>query len=424
MLHKGVGFIIFLWLAASMSAPAYAGLGLMLALQTGITTFASAGVVDSLLGRIKHSHESEVQQRYFVATMDVFWALAVIVLAMVAALSGPITHLTGASWQTLAAVMITGVLSAFFLVQAYLIRLQERHQAAILVGTIPPLAGLIVGIALYLAQQTISSFFLGSAIVMAASLPALSRLYVGWGGPSLHKKESQQIAKSMPPFMVVALLAWVIGYGSTFLINIFFTENEGARFTFAYTLASVLQLLATSLNQVWAPRFFKQVHVVPLAEIERQNDRFYLLQGAIVGTAGALLIIAIPLAIRLSGISQLEHYQNLNLELFCLLAVYALSINWYHAQNYFLAHGRGGAFMTAVVASTLAGVAIWVLGAWIFGVFGAYLGFVAQALLKGAVTNLWAARRWGIRILWQGPALALAILGLGAVGSHLMSGIG
>lgn len=420
VIYKGIGFLAFLWLAANMSVQAYATMGMLQALQTGITAFAAAGAIEALVGRLKHSTSPEDQSRSFGATMDIFWGLALIAACAVICFRTPFMNLIEVSPMDLVAVAGVGILSAFYQIQAHLIRLRERHGASIAVGTLPPLISLLAGVGAFHMAGSLTAFFLGMVTVLIVSLPAFAPLYVGWGGPSFQLSAIRPIVSRMPPFMVVALLSWSVGYGSTFLINIIFTAEEGARFTFTYTLSSALQLVATSLNQVWSPRFFKLVHQVSFSDIEKQNSRFYFLQGIAIGTVGAVLIVAVPVAIKVMDVDLLQHYQHLQFEMFCLFAVYAVSINWYHSQNYFFVHGHGRSFMLASVSAMLVGLAIWIGIAFEFGIVGAYIGFLMQAIIRSIIVNVRAHLTWGVNILWEGPVASLALLSLGVAASLLI----
>ena len=175
-----------------------------------------------------------------------------------------------------------------------------------------------------------------------------------------------------------------------------------------------MQLVASSLNQVWSPRFFRIVHEMPVAEVESRNRRFSAMQGVILGVAGAIVLAVVPFATKLVGPS-LASYRDLELELFFLFAAYAVSIPWWHAQNYYFAHSKGAELMNVTLATSAIGMAGWVCAMWLLGVIGIYVGFMLLMLTRMVGALLWARKKWSINILWEGPVVALLLLGAGSL---------
>ena len=163
---------------------------------------------------------------------------------------------------------------------------------------------------------------------------------------------------------------------------------------------------------------FRSVGQQPAAQLEARNQRFYRLQGLALGLCGAAVVLVLPPLLGLAG-GNLLQYRSIGPDLSWLFAGYAVAIPWWHAQNYFLVHGQGRQLMSVVIASTVAGVAAWLLMMWAFGVVGVYAGFMVQMLIRSACI-WWVARRaWSLRLAWQGPALALVLL----AGASALSGL-
>lgn len=408
-LQKGLGFLLFMWFAGSLSVDDYARFGLLYALQTGVAALALAGIIETTIGGLKDADDSDGQKALLRSANVVFLltsGIAIFAIPMAFSWSG--TY----GWPAIVGAAVSGALSAFFILQAQLARIVERHGVALLLGFLPGLIGLLGGLAGFLIEPSPRAFFLGSTIGLVTSLPLAGFAKLGFANAFLRDVRARRILLTMGPFVLVALVDWFLGYGSTYLTKAFFANEVVARFVFAYTLSSIMHLVATSLNQAWSPRVYRMIHSEPLTAVERGNRRFYLLQGLILGAVGAGLLIAVPIAVAM--IPSMAAYRNLQLECFILFAIYACVIPWYHTQNYYYAHQQGPVLMRISIVSSLLGLAFWVAAAVVLGPIGAYVGLLLMTLVKVLGGVFWARRTWGIWILWQGPALGLTLLAVGA----------
>jgi hypothetical protein len=61
--QKGAGFVIIMWLGRVLSVDNYARLGLLMALQAGLTAMASAGVVEAVIGLLRDASRRQCHVR-------------------------------------------------------------------------------------------------------------------------------------------------------------------------------------------------------------------------------------------------------------------------------------------------------------------------------------------------------------------------
>ena len=407
--QKGLGFLLFMWLAQSLSVPAYATFGLLYALQAGVAALAGAGVSEAVIGLLKGRASHEARASLFGSANSVFLLVASATAAVAVVAGSRILGPADASGFALSSVIVAGVVTAFCAQQAQLVRLEEDHRASLVLSFFPPAAGLVGGFLGYLLGGSVSAFFLGSAVALTACLLVVGVARVGVYRFARSRSDIAPILQRLAPFVLVAVLGWLSGYGNTYLVQSNFDPIDVARFTFAYTISSVMQLVATSLNQVWSPRVFKLVHEATASEVESRSRRFFLLQGVFLGAVGALVLTITPIATRLGG-EGMAAYVSLTDELFFLLAAYALAIPWYHAQNYYFAHSKGKALMNVTIVTSIAGLLLWFLAVHLFGTLGVYIGFMLMMVARSLGTLYWARRLWAVGLPWEGPAVALALL--------------
>jgi O-antigen/teichoic acid export membrane protein len=413
-LQKGCGFAVFLWLAHSLSAQDYATFGLLFALQTALATLAVAGIVEAVMGLLKECNSRAQRLHLFATANTVFTILsapAVVVAVVVydvlmrdgrVAVNGPAFAIAG------------GLLAAFISLQASVVRLEERHRVAIALGFFPPLLGFVGGAVAVFNGYGVTSYYVGSTLGLLLALLVAVALRVGTYAFTARRTDLTQFLTRIAPFILVALVGWCGGYGNTYVVKALFTSTDVAKFTFAYTLSSVMQLVATSLNQVWSPRFLRLIHELPATQVEARNRRFFALQGVALGVTGAGLLLIVPLVISKVG-GNLAAYSGMNLEMLLLFAAYAFAIPWYHLQSYYYAHGMGKALMSATVLGSVCGIVLALVAMWAWGTIGVYVGFMVQFITRSLGTVLWARKEWAVRIAWEGIAAAVVLLGGAAV---------
>jgi O-antigen/teichoic acid export membrane protein len=411
-LLKGIGFVLFLWLARSLSVEDYATFGLYYALQTGIATLAIAGIGESVVGLLKEHEPPPMRAKLFGAANAVFALMGAASIGMAILLFGLLAQPTTGSTYGVALVIVVGMLTAFLSLQAGLVRLEERHLATLSLSFVGPLAGLAGGFIGFLNEQSVSAFFLGSAVGLSLSVLVLGMYGIGFYGFVGRMRETSPILLRIAPFIGITFLGWLSGYGNSYFIKALFEPSDVATFTFAFTLASIMQLVASSLNQVWGPRFYRIVHKKPLEDVERENRRFFRWQGIAMGLAGGMVIAIFPSAIDVIG-GNLIAYRGIQAELLLLFAAYVVLIPWWHCQNYFLVHGKGQELMRVVLRTSVMGVFSWLLLMWFLGPLGIYLGFLVQMLMRMSGLVISAKEHWPVTIAWDGVAAALVLLGAG-----------
>ncbi len=216
----------------------------------------------------------------------------------------------------------------------------------------------------------------------------------------------------------MTFVGWLSGYGNNYVIKMFFQPAEVARFTLAFTLSSILQLTASSLNQAWSPRFYRITHELTVDEVEKENSRFCYLQGIVLGVVGGIVITLFPLTTSILG-GNLAAYQSMHLELFLLFSSYVLLIPWWHCQNYYFAHGMGSNLTKNVLITSVIGIPVWFVLMWLLGPIGIYIGFMTQVLLRSIGVIYGAKKIWPVTISWDGVTIGILVL----LGSFVLSGI-
>jgi O-antigen/teichoic acid export membrane protein len=400
-----VGFVLFVWLAHSLSVEDYATFGLYYALQTGLATIALAGIVEVVVGLLKEHQNAHERRQLFAAANSVFVPTAAGAILVAVSI---FSFVAGSARNAVAAelcVVLSGALLAFASLQSQIVRLQERHRASLYFSFLPQCAGLVAGFGAFFHERTVESFFVGNCGGVLIALLALRIVRVGSYGFG-RTSQTRVIYAHVAPFIAIAFLGWLSGYGNNYFVKMFFAPTQVARYTFALTLSSVVQLMAAALNQVWSPRFFRLIHELPFNEAEGKNLAAFRLQAIALGVVGGgVIALCAPILGMLGG--NLQAYRSMQFELLLLFASYVLLCPWWHCYNHFLAQGKGDALMRIVLVTSVAGIATWVALMWKLGPLGIYVGFLAQMVFRSLAIVFAAKRLWPVRIAWDGVAAGL-----------------
>lgn len=404
--------MLFLWLARSLSTADFANFGLLYALQQGLATFAIAGIVEATIGLLKNQRKEDQYQLLFRASNLCFVVMSACAVPVALFIWALYLRSAQVLLSTSVVVTIGGILLAFSSLQAQIVRLEEKHLWSLAFSFIPPSVSLIGGAVAFWLYKTAAFYFVGYAAGLFISLTMMRFVRIGNWTSDAKIPLSIAIFRGAAPFMAVAIVGWLSGYGNNYILNVIFEPLQIARFTFALGLSSTLQLVASALNQVWSPRFFRTVHTLPSEEIEIRNKAFFRIQAMALGLVGGLVIAFFPRALSWVG-GNLTAYRSMTLEMSLLFASYVLLSPWWHCNNYYLVHGKGRELMNVVLATSATGVAVWILLMWLLGPIGIYVGFFLQMLVRTLGIVLSARRRWSVTIAWDGVVGGIVFTTLG-----------
>ena len=410
--------LALLWLGRELPVEQYAAVGLLYALQIGVGSFAGVGIAEVVIGSLK-DHRSEAERDWLFRTAVTMFLLSGAFVSgagwIVAAASGGAMKLGGV--ERLSAIA-AGAVTAFSALQAQMLRLQEHHLRSLSFSFVIPLSMVAMGSLAFLLNRSVAAFFIGEALGGGGMLAALRLAGVGCWSFSLGNPAVWSAFRKVPAFATIAVFGWLSGYGANFMISMLATAPEVATFTILFTVASSMQLLASSFNMVWGPRFYRLVHQGVPNKVERENRRFFLLLGLTLGLAGGVVIAFLPLGLRFFG-GNLTSYEAVSLKEFLLLVGYVFVIPWWHCQNYYLVFDKGRELRNNVIVTGVLGVAAWIAAILMFGAVGIYGGFAIQMFLRAMGIVMGARRFWSLGISWEGVFAGVVLCGIGLLISHV-----
>lgn len=408
MLQKGIGFVIFMYFANIFSVKEYAAFGINYSIFTVISALAFSGIIEAVIGLMREHKANKTFHELFKAANSVFAVLAVSASVLVSITVFLLYRHNLDNNFEIIIIALGAAFSSLFIFQSTLVRLEEQHILSILLLIVPSIIGYFCGLTAVLFFKTGFSYFAGTLLSYAICLVLFLVNKRNFTGFSFDKTYIKKIVNRISPYIIIAILGWLLGYGNTFLVKYLFNDLQVAIFVFLLTISSILQLVATSMNQVWAPRFFINYDKDPIHLLEEKNQKFTIIQGLVLGAIGAMIILIFPLLI--SYFHNLEKYSNNKLEMFCLFGGYIVSIPWWHSQNYFMINDNGKSLMNLTIVSGVVGYLLWIFCMFFLGSKGIYVGFFTQMLIRTIIVFTKAKKNWDIKFDWLGILFGMVIL--------------
>ena len=407
-LLKLAGFVLVVWLAKRLTVAEYATWGLLYSLQVGVALLGAVGIIESVIALLKLCPAERDRNRLFAAANGVFTFNIMLAAVLSSFLYLAVAERTAASAYTYSWVLASGGLLAASALQAQFVRLEEKHAASLYFSFVAPMAGMLGSLIAVMVEMSARSFYLGSALGLGLALACGKIAGIGSFAFTRSVADWKPILVRVGPFAAVGLLGWLSGYGNNYVTELWFDAAEVAKFTLAFMLVGILQLVASAMNQVWSPRFYRLMQEQPAEEVELRNRRFFQWQAVALGGTGALLIFIFPIAARLAG-GNLAVYQSMRLELYLLVVAYIAIVPFWHCQNYLLVHDNGPAMMKIHVISSLIGITVLAGLLVILGPLGVYVGFLVQMVLRSAAAVFVSRKKWRISIGWEGVGAGIGI---------------
>ena len=405
--QKGVGFVVFMWLATILSVKEYADFGLQYAVFTAIAAIAGSGITSAVVALLNEYSSDSKRKTLFAATGSTFLVLSFVSILISLVLFLFFGQIFNNIFDLLI-VLMSSILTSYYVLQSILVRFNESHFESLVLSFAPQLIGYFSGFIFVLFYKTSISFFWGTLVGQMISLSIFSFKQIYFYGFSNEIKLITLLLRRLIPYTLIAIIAWFLGYGNTFFVDYLFEKKVVAIFVFLYTISSILQLVATSMNQVWSPRFFKLFKDISTKEIENKYLKFTFFQGFVIGGVGLLLIVLVPFMGYFN--ESYKIYVDSKTELFYLFAGYVVSIPWWHAQNYFFVENEGKLLLKITAISGLIGFVSWLFLMNMFGVYGIYLGFFVNTLLRSLIIFSVANIKWGVKFDFKGILCGIALL--------------
>jgi len=401
---KILGFFLFLWIAKDVSVTDYGIFGLLYAIQTGITTFSIAGINEVIIGKVKQYKSFNKMRLLFAKSLILFFFLSVLIVLVMILLYFFSSKISPD--YTFLIVVITGILLGFTTLQSQMLRLQEQHNDALSFHALVPLFGFLFAIVFFYFDKNIGSYFIGQlfgiiSIIVVAVINKKAMITFRMD------KNIKLTINSLFPFLFIALLGWMSGYGNNLIINKLFAVEDVAKFTFLMTIASTIQLVASSLNMVWSPKFYNMVHTMQIGYVEQQNKFFYTIQSLCLGVFSALILILFPMIF--VYFNDLTVYSHSSFELMFLFLGYILLPIWWHCSNYYLSFNMGKELRDIVIITSIIGIFLWILLMHICGEIGIYIGFFVQMLVRSFWIYIQSKKHWKLNVSYEGIFIGLFI---------------
>lgn len=400
---KLFSFTTIILLGKYLSVEDYAIFAILFSIHQGIATFSIAGINESVIGFLKNVKSEQKRQALFSSAMtsSIIPSLLVLLLSFTFYFTILKNDNLVESFYIFIFAPLSGLLLSHFILKAHLYRLKENHFKSILYLFLPQPLIFLSGIIISFYLNDIRYFFCGSTISLIAFFFIVYFLESRKNSMLSFGSFSKNITLNSAPFFIMAILGWLSGYGNNFIINYFFSSTEIASFTFLYTFGGILLMIANSLNQVWAPRFYNLYSQKNEIILNKQNIFFYNILAIMLGVAVSLILIVLPGILKFLG-GNLIIYSDMMFELFLLLVSFITISPIWRYRIYFYANSLGKELLYANLLGSFMGISSMIIIINFYESIGIYYGFLISRIIMLLIISIQAKKKMNININLNG----------------------
>ena len=410
-------FGVLFYLARIITKSEYGQLGFFFSMQQVIMLFALGGLTEAVTGVFniyRTNNQLPILSHSLKSLMlCISFALAAVYLAVLFLFVK--STLTTSALVTYLAVLTSGILLARINMTAMLFQLGEKHHHSIMIKTAPLILGYLMGFlsVLYISENRNMWFFVFVAIGFGSAfffgkIVRSSNDVSSW---IVDYQLIKTLMKTAAPFLITGLLAWLSGYGNIVFVKYYFSNEAVAEFTMVCNFNFILFLLINSINQVWAPHFFKLAVKISDNHLNDLNSFVNQIQVIAISLIAGIILLYFPFLMKAVG-GNFVYYTSIHPFLLITFSAYIVLNMYYRSSPYYLLHQEGGMFLRVILLTSFVGTAAWLLLMKYIGTWGIYIGFYVLHFLR-SVSLFWCSRKWKVRMFWMDLVLAQAILGAG-----------
>jgi O-antigen/teichoic acid export membrane protein len=401
-LLKLFGLLVFFHLARKLSPDEYAQFGLLYSVQVLVSTFGVAGVVEYVVSRISTNNFKNTEvEKVASSLLLILTSFVLFLIIFYYLIFKPISN------KILIEIILVLMNSIFLTYCSYrtqLERLNGNDKRSLVFSFIVPFSSFLFGVLFFELFYSAQYYFFGALIGTLIPLFLFKEFKLT---TNFSQKRLVMLGiVGCLPYIGSAVLGWFSGYGLNHVISINLGESSIATFTFLYPVISILQLVASAMNQAWAPKFFREIHMDVEGEFAKSNNRFFNLMIGVITFLGVAIILFIPLISFHFG-GNLLLYTKESIYLFLIVASYVVLPHYWNVQNYYMAYGRGLDLFKNLLISSFFGLFSLMLAIVFYGELGIYIGLFSISLLKTIIIYLQGRKLWDLNFSFRFVYLSL-----------------
>ena len=390
---KLITFSLLFWLARDLSEDEYAEFGLLYSMQIGIIALSISGIIETVTGFLKFDSINSRDKLVFNSKIVFLLYFIVVIIALTA-----YNHLFLDTNLVYFIVIYCSLILAYCSIQYQLLRINEEHIKSIIFSFLIPLLGFIGAFIMYYNFRNYAYYYYGTAIGLTFSF--ITSVILRRSEFLIEGELVKDIIYKSAPYIIVAFVGWCSGYGNSFIIDYFLDRESVAKYTFLLTLGSSVLVIATSLNQVWAPRVYKFISISELDKVEKESSEFYGKMSLYIACFSSFILILYPYILDFIG-GNLINYKGYSFELMLILLSYVTLTTWWNSYNYMLYYGQGKLVLKVIIISSSLGLSTWLILIYCLKDFGVYLGFLFQVMLRSLVINFYSKSMYSVNFDWR-----------------------
>ena len=280
ILAKGLQFFSVMYLENYLSVELFVDYGLKYAFQTGILVFTIFGINEGMISKyVKVKNKEEI----------LIYAEKIVLLGQLSLCVPAICLLYFFDSINYIYPLVNGVILGQFMMTSAVFKLTENHSRARIFLYVPQVIFHVIIV--------LTAFFgLENDPFLFSSIVLISFLFISRGTKIIKILKtnfdwnySKEIIIESFSFYSMASLAWVSGFGFTWVIKYLYSDTDVANFVYIYTFSGVILLFTNSVFNVWNPYYLNSIDKIKL-HIENNIYHLVTLMISLLSIITALLL--------------------------------------------------------------------------------------------------------------------------------------
>jgi len=404
---KAIQFSANSFLAVTLPITEFGFFSMLSSYQVAAATFGSIGIIESLSGQLKNnnvfSKGDKVIFRKFTFLLILLSSLTLFFFLIVIYFS----NYKSSFFYLYVLSLLVGLIISYSNIQSYFFRLNGLNFKSLFSNSIISLLYYTLVLILATYIDKVNTIVLYSSFGVFLFFILLNIFNFFYRPIKLDISEVFFYFKNIFPYIIIGFFGWISGYGINILINELIGLKIVALFTFLLTVSTLVQLVSSSLNVVWGPKFYSYFLNDDLILAESKNKKFYQIQ---IVFLSLLIVLILLIYKKFSNLIPNDLYQNRLLELALLQISFIINIPWVHCSNYYFISNYGNKLMKKLLFTGIVGILIWVYFIYLYGEIGVFLGFTINTFLKSFIIWIDSRNYWLISNLWVEIILASGLI--------------
>ena len=226
-------------------------------------------------------------------------------------------------------------------------------------------------------------------------------------GVKIKVKDVFVFQKKALPYVVIAFIGWLGGYGYNYFVdNQFPLEIVGA-FGFVLSITNFVLVISNSINLVWSSKLFK---IFANGENKMESDvKVWSILSMLIMLMTIFLSIIFPKFVEVFYDNN-QNFKELGKFIPLIGLAYIVYVPTWQAKNYYYYHNDSWKLLFKTAVSGVLGIVSAFLLIKYFSILGLFIGFFVNYLVQSIVITYYSVKKWRYKTPYKSVIISFCTL--------------